>query len=516
MKRFLVGSLAIAVLLWSSFVNAAFTEFCARSGGSNLAAGTRTGNSTVPAAGSELSWAAGNSDGTSIFTIPGGGTSPVTAGVAVDDFGSVYVTAGATVATFIGRITARDATTITFSTTAKSGTFPAASAGANTISCKVGGAWSGPAAGVAFPFNFAAATMRNAADDPVRINLMNDAQYNITTGITQAVAGPLVFQGFKTAYGDGKDSPDATYKATIDGGTSDIDILTTTGAFCTYADLIVANNGSTTTIKSGFVSTTGAGQVFIRCVAHDTQLHGFSSTVAGVRYVACEAYRWGKTTTAGAAAGFKSTASDTWIRCIAHDPVSTAGATEWDGFWITGTSCQFFNCIADTVPAGSDGWLFENAGAGSHTLVNCDVYSSGEDGISFSVGGTGTVAVIINCNFVNCTNWGITGGATLVHGQIINCGFAGNTDGNVDSATFVTSGIQDEATFTYPPGTTPWANPAGGDFRIVSALARGTGSGLFTQTQSGHSGTVSYPDVGAGQTRDRHIRRLSRGLIGRP
>lgn len=46
---------------------------------------------------------------------------------------------------------------------------------------------------------------------------------------------------------------------------------------------------------------------------------------------------------------------------------------------------------------------------------------------------------------------------------------------------------------------TPWIDPANGDFRINLAAAKGTGRGNFTETQASYTGTVAYPDIGAGQ-----------------
>ncbi len=123
----------------------AYTEFYCQTTGDNLNAGSTTANGAVYTG-------VGDSDGTSVFT-PSDGSTPAST-VSVGDFASVYVTAGATVAVFIGRVTIVAAGVngaITVSTSAKSGTFPAASSGAHTITCKTGGAWKGPNSAVSFP-----------------------------------------------------------------------------------------------------------------------------------------------------------------------------------------------------------------------------------------------------------------------------------------------------------------------------------------------------------------------------
>lgn len=66
-----------------------FTEFCCRSGGSNLNAGTRTGNTTVPGTSANFTYASGSwVSGTGVFTVASG--NPQSDGVAVGDFVSVY------------------------------------------------------------------------------------------------------------------------------------------------------------------------------------------------------------------------------------------------------------------------------------------------------------------------------------------------------------------------------------------------------------------------------------------
>lgn len=183
-----------------------FSEFyCDFTNGSNLNAGSTNAAPIYTSAG-------GDSDGTSQFT-PNDGSTPAST-VSVGMFGSVYVTAGATVAVFVGRITVVAAGVngaITFSTTAKSGTFPAASAGAHTITLKVGGYWKGPNAASGFPFGFITNALTNVAGDVNRVTLLATATYTVTAAIAHGNAGPTVFRGGTASAGDGG-------RATIDGG----------------------------------------------------------------------------------------------------------------------------------------------------------------------------------------------------------------------------------------------------------------------------------------------------------
>src|SRR3990167_1101940 len=218
----------------------AFTEFCCRSGGSNL-------NGGALASGAEPSTTAvytcinSNWDGTSIFT-PTDGSTPASS-VTVGDFASVYLDAAA-VAVYVSRVTVVAAGVngaITLSTTAKSGTAP--TVGATGRSIKVGGAWKGPNAAEGFPFNFINEACTNSSDNPVRVNFKNDASYSITAAMTHTLIGPTFFQGYTSAFGD-------LGKATIDGGTSGASyvLLTFSGngtARCYGLDLIFQNNGAT-------------------------------------------------------------------------------------------------------------------------------------------------------------------------------------------------------------------------------------------------------------------------------
>ena len=127
----------------------AFTEFCCRSGGSNLNAGTRTGNSTEPGTSADFTYASGSwVSSTGVFTVASG--NPSTDGVAVGDFASVYAD-GASVTTLVGRVTAVSSTTVTVSTTAKTGT---TTDGTSNRTLRIGGAWQGPNGASGFPLNF--------------------------------------------------------------------------------------------------------------------------------------------------------------------------------------------------------------------------------------------------------------------------------------------------------------------------------------------------------------------------
>src|SRR5437667_2887639 len=143
-----------------------FTNFACRASGSNLNAGTRTGNTTVPGTAAALTYASGTwVQSTGVFTVASG--NPSTDGLVAGDFASVYPDA-ATVTPFVGRVTASSATTITVSLTAKMGTAPVD--GTTNTTLKIGGAWKGPNGTSAFPFNLVDLSLTDAAGDFPRVN----------------------------------------------------------------------------------------------------------------------------------------------------------------------------------------------------------------------------------------------------------------------------------------------------------------------------------------------------------
>lgn len=439
----------------------AFTEFCCRSGGSNLNAGTRLGDSTEPGTAAALTYASGSwVQSTGVFTVASG--DPVADGVAVGDFASVYAN-GSTTTGFVGRVTARTTTTITVSLTAKAGTAP--TDGTNDRTLKIGGAWQGPNGADGFPFNFTAAALTNAAGNVPRVNIKNDQTYNITANMT-GVTGPHVHQGYTSTYGDGG-------KATIDGGTSGAAyiLFTSNGGNTSVGDIIWKNNGATSTA----VLVNNLPLAF-RCVFADSRGSGFGGSIA----YQCEAYNC-NLGNGVAGSGFTGVQC---FYCISHDnPGSnTRGYTGGQG-------C--FNCIADTN--GQHGFA---VGA----MVNCDSYNNGGDGAAPS----NTNGSILNCNFVKNGGYGINVGVSW-RGIISNNGFGAGTQANTSgqiNAVAADASVNFNDNITYPVDVTPWVDPADGDFRVNLAQAKGTGRGAFLQTQSGYgdpNATLGFPDIGAAQ-----------------
>lgn len=413
--------------------------------------------------------------------------------MAVGDFASVYAD-GATVTGFIGRVTARDATTITISGSFKSGTAP--TDGTNDRTLKIGGAWLGPNGAEVFPFSLVTDMLVNVAGNPIRFNMKNDAQYDITAAITMGAGGSgngsMTMQGYTTVYGD-------LGRATIDGGISGASYVLFSGhanAQIYVADMIFANNGETGT-AAGILAIRNS--LFERCVVHDVRGIGFD--LDGSRAVECEAYNCNQSNTA-AFGGFRSAfstageANQSLLRCIAHH---NSGSNN-NGFVVSG---NITDCIADSN--GLHGFRVGNTINLLSLLKNNDAYNNGGSGMHL-VNITGFVYVE-NCNLVRNGAYGINAVALSNAGGFFsrNNGFGAGTMANTSGAINAPAapGVNVQAgTVMYGNDLTPWVDPDNGDFRINLAAAINAGRGSFTQTQVGYAGAIGFVDIGAVQHAD--------------
>lgn len=468
----------------------AFTEFVCRSGGSNLNGGGVVAG-TEPGTGALYTCTNSNWDGTSVFT-PTDGSTPAST-VTVGDFASVYLD-GATVAVFIARVVTVAAGVngaITLSTTAKSGTEPASGATGRTI--KVGGAWKGPNAAENFPVGFITSALTNAGSSPPRVNLKNDAQYNITANVTQGQT--LVrFQGYTSTFGDGG-------RFVLDGGTSGASyiLLTVSGNDSEFLDGICQNNGATG--NSSGVSVTGSEILVSGLVANSVRSTGISLTGSGCLAVECEAYGCNQSNTASVA-GIAVSSSSSALRCISHD---NSGSNS-SGFNLTAGPNFAIGCIADTN--GAIG--FNVSATADAFLIGCDAYNNVSDGIRLS--GSTSMFYIESCNLIKNgtggTGWGINATGSSQRGSVRNCGFGAGTQANTSGTTTGFVAIVEIGSVNYASDVTPWVDPANGDFRISLAAAINAGRGVFTQTAASYTGTVGYPDIGASQ----HLEATTAGM----
>lgn len=459
-----------------------YTDFYCRDSGSNLNAGANADGSE-PGTSAEFTYASGDwVQGTGVFTVAAG--DPASDGVDVGDWASVYPD-GSSVTPFVGRVTARDSTTITVSLTAKAGTAPTDGTGNRTL--KIGGAWKGPNGSESFPFNFADNALRNSSDDLVRVNLKNDAQYDITAQITHSLPA-VMFQGYSTTAGDGG-------RAVIDGGTTGASyvLLVISSATQVYiVDFEFQNNGSTGAADgvTGFSES-----LFRRCVVHDVRGDGFSGTNAN--FLNCEAYACNQSNT-NDGGGFKLSGGNTEF-CISHHNTGSNSS----GFTDTATNAtRFDNCIAHAN--GEYGFHIPFSRSESR-FYQCDAYDNAGSGFYVNDNSNGSTIFFRNCNSIGNGGWGIelngfTIGEMLL--VVLHCGFGQGTQANASGTISGDHGQDAEGTVLYTANTTPWADPDDGDFTLTGSEAKGAGYGTFLQTQSGYgdpSATESTVDIGATQ-----------------
>lgn len=462
--------------------------YCNPSTGSNLNSGTT--ESTTPI----LENIGGSWNGTSVFTCAG---SPDLSVVPVNGIVSIYV-AGTTATGFLARVTAVDngAKTITVSTTYRAGSVP----GAGTYTLRYGGCWQGPNGSSGFPFSAfdlsalpAYVAANNATSEGnVRVNLKNNATYSLTAAIAAQTGNRagVRWQGYSTTVGDGG-------KATFSGGTSGASFqLISQISSQELVDLCFDGNGGTGSATG--VNINGTRNMLRRVVVKN--MRGYGIDISGTAILdEVEAYANG---VAGTFAGIRSTNGFLFNRVISNGNLGTSYGILGSG---TGDAlCILRNCI--TARNGNSG-IHHGANAGLVLIQGCDSWNNSGAGLYLQHNGTSRSAVmkVENCNFLKNTGWGLQfdyhNGAPpylAVH----NCGFGAGTQANGSGTYTIPNSHSSEVSgiVTYPSNTTPWNDPTNGDFRITHASAKNTGRGAFTQTESGQSGTVGYPDIGAAQS----------------
>lgn len=474
----------------------AFTEFyCDASTGNNLNAGSDT-NGTATYTSTNGNW-----NGSTSFT-PTDGTNPVSAGVTVGQFASVYLDAASAPTAFIARITAvtnANNGAITVSATAQAGTRPSSSATGRTI--KVGGVWKGPTGTSGFPFvlttgigSLGAAT--NSSNDTVRVNFKNNATYSITSAVSGTAQGAVsaVFQGYSTNPGDGG-------RATLDGGGNNIQILAT-GQGQQLVDFVISNVGVTTGTSTGL--TLGAFNTAFRVIVHDVRGTGITAGQGSV-VIECEVYAFNKSNTAGLQ-GINLSSIGAAIRNYIHHGTGSncEGLTTASGT----TSSVIKDNVFDTL--GGNGVVINSSASSSfvYTLIaNNDFYNNTGSGIKVAATAGQYFIHVENNNFIKNGAYAINGGATFTRllGYMFNNGYGSGTQAN-SSGNYHTTGslVLDDATgtntaVTYAANQTPYNAPTTGDFKLIDASAISAGRGAFTQTDGTNTGSIGYPDIGAVQ-----------------
>lgn len=453
----------------------AFTNFCCRSGGSNLNAGTVDGGLTEPGVNPLVTYTGGDwNAATDVYTAPIGANMTE---AQVGRYASLYHdgdTAPTTNQYLAGYISAVNAGAreITIHATRRALLGTEVANGTGSRSMRIGGAHAGPSGASGFPLPFIDDTLANVAGDLPRINMKSDVTYSVTASVSPTTAqNNVTIQGYTTSYGD-----EGTF--TLDGGTSgaSYQLFVPVTNSLHVLDAIFRNNGATGNAHGVAPS---ANCMFTRCVFHSFRGIGlFGSALA----TECEAYAC-NASNAGGWAGFYGVMS--LVNCMSHDHVTanTSGFVAATG--------SIINCIADTC--------------GQHGLqigVNCQVigleaYNNGGDGMNISAG----IVSGRNCNFSKNAGYGIRAYATA-QGVLFNMGFGAGTHANTSGPTNTLGAIQLINSITYPTDAALYVDAPNGDFRHALAEMKGTGRGVYKQTAASYAGTIGYPDTGGPQHQD--------------
>ena len=426
------------------------TEFCCRSGGSNLNAGTLQGDSTEPGTSASASYEYGDWDAsTGVFT--SNDNDPSSDGVAVGDYVSLHDEFD-TATGFVGQVTAVASYEMTIDITDHyAGTIPSTSTG--TVFAKVGGAWQGPNGAEGFPLDFVEDRMADGSDTSVRVNLKNDQTYAITAQITSSADHYRIFQGYTTNYADGGE-------AEIQGpatGTSFIlwymNAPTNTGNW--WIDLFFNQNGDSAGSDWGVQFSAGSQRNGIyRCRFANMYRDGLLINRSDTILVDVESFDNGRY-------GIHNSGGDNikMYNCYVHDNTSVG--------WYTADGQNRFNVMVGCVFAnnGSDGCRL-GQDSGSH-IFNCVFYKNAADGLTLRQAATG--AVVQDCAFFDNGGYGIDWGTSgdgainILRNNAYGSGTQANTSGKYRSGANSLININDiDETADF----NPWTDPDNGDFTL--------------------------------------------------
>lgn len=465
----------------------AFTEFTVRSGGSNMNGGRLNSNGEAATTAVYSATNGGWNSGTGVFTPTSGDPS---ASVTVGDFAHVF-TDGSTTPTRIARVTAVNTTTVTLSTTIGVGTAPT-TAGTG-ISINVGGAWSGPSGAVGFPFTLVTGALVDSSSNQTRVNFKDDQTYTVSATVSGVNTGSgCIFQGYTSTFGDGG-------KATYTGGTTGASFVTLqlqNNDCSSIVDFIFDSNGAT---GSADGLTPIRGSIFRNCIFRNMRGSGigggFGTTLCF--FIECEFYGNNASNTSGKGGASPQTPS-AFLRCYSHNNTGSNSS----GLMLNNTASSAVDCVVTNN--GGPGILIGSTGQCA-LIRGCDIYNNSGNGITIN---NTTMVYVENSNFVKNGGYGVgrfsaTPWVLVSRNNAFGSGTQANTSGTFQSTA---SSRFEDGTITLPTDTTPWVDPANGDFRINLSDNEGTGRGAFLQTvgSAGTStgGTVGYPDIGAAQHQD--------------
>lgn len=470
-------------------------NFCCRSGGSNMNAGTLDGGTTEVSASASVTYTGGDWDSTTdIYTAPSGADMTE---AQVGRYASVYVDGDTTPTNnryLIGKITAVDSGTrqITLSTSLRWNYGIEVTTGTGTRSARIGGAWSGVVGTTLMPWISSATPNALASStDVFVVNYKNDQTYSFTSLINIPNSSGIL-RGYSSTYSDGGRAAITTSNAMLisySSGTYIWDSLDLTSTVGSGSNTMIAMSAGYNTMRN--------------CAIHGCRGAGMTCG-SNCLIEACEFY--GNNTTGGANLPGLSPGSGSMMRrCVFHD--NSAGSST-DGCRVAASQCTFEECIFDS----NQRYGLCLAGNYFGTNVNrCEFYGNGNSGFVSGVTTTTYANWLKDCNFFSNGGYGIEMTTNTTMEYALNCAFGSGTKANSSGTVLNLRNNVNPVTFT--ANETPWTDPANGDFRINHADAKNAGCGNFTQTSGGgYGGTVAYNDRGAA----RHIDPVGGGarLVG--
>lgn len=417
----------------------AWSEFYWQTTGDNLNAGSTNADAAV------FTSAAGNWDGTSIFTPTTGATT--SALVAIGDWVSIYAT-GATSAVYVAQVTAVGAGangTITLSTTNKIGTAP--TTGTGNRAAKAGGAWGKTGASAAdlgiLTSLFVTGTVAVATRVNVKAGVYANTTVARTFGTSGAQAVPLWWRGYKTTPGD-QDTNNVAVAGT------DIPSFTWTTVGATAA----GSHQTWSNIDFTSASTTAA----------TFNATGFFPRTYRCRFTATGANALSKAYTA-------SNSAAVLVGCYLT-ATSSSTVLAFTGNHGTAIGCYIVGgAIGITTASGSTG----------NVIVHCVIDSPAGDGISIA-GSTWVINCSLNVlvgNGINLTTVSTSGNS------IVNCLFRGNNTAS-KSAINNTSGTNSNIVQCIGNGYYRWVTNASGITETFAIFDQGTlASDPFTAAGAG-------------------------------
>ncbi|MEI9971044.1 MAG: right-handed parallel beta-helix repeat-containing protein [Ignavibacteriota bacterium] len=313
------------------------------------------------------------------------------------------------------------------------------------------------------------------------MNFKNNSSYLATLATGFTLPTNVRFQGYAVTPGDGG-------KFVLDFGG------TTSSAYMTVitGELVDAILTGAATSGTGVGAQAGAGSYLLRVVVHGARGSGFVLANDAVAEE-CEAYGCNLSNDANSAGFFLNGSSRPMAsRCYSHDNGSGINAR---GFAITGNGI-----LLDSIADSNAGSGLEASGI-SARVFGFAAYNNALDGIRLS-NAAYAVVLIENSSLFKNGGYGINGtGAGTRSGQVANCAYGSGTQANTGGNNTGLKSMVEFGAVIYTANGTPWNSPTSGDFRNVGAPVEGAGRGSYTQTGSGKSGTIGYPDIGSAQSK---------------